>query len=51
MKEERFIDKALEMARQQTLYWLQNGNDAEEIINWLNVVFSIEDRIAAESGE
>lgn len=45
MEEESFAEKAYALAQRQALYWLENGNDAEEVAQWLNIVFAIEDRL------
>lgn len=45
MENETFAEKAYELAQKQALYWLENGNDAEEVAQWLNIVFAIEDRL------
>lgn len=42
-----FTDEIYEIAKKQCLYWMQNGNDAEEVTQWLNIVFAIEDRMQA----
>ncbi len=46
-----FTQKALEVAEAQALYWLQNGNDAEEVAQWLNIVFALEDRLIPPAQE
>lgn len=40
-----FTEQVYEVAKKQCLYWLENGNDAEEVALWLNIVFTIEDRM------
>lgn len=40
-----FTEEIYEIAKKQCLYWMQNGNDAEEVTQWLNIVFAIEDRM------
>jgi hypothetical protein len=42
-----FTEEIYEIAKKQCLYWMQNGNDAEEVTQWLNIVFAIEDRMQA----